>query len=184
MDVAKLNYRVEYAQQGDASMNIHGGPKAKADADYYNLDLGASITGILAGVNYEFLSGTNGTDGKTQFSTPLATLHKFNGWADKFLATPTGGLKDLNVRVGYKAKGFGKLLAIYHDYTADKTMAAGTGRSDDLGSEIDAVYVNKIPGVKNLKGLLKYASYSKGTVNGYTNDVQKIWAQLDYRFSF
>ena len=176
---AKLNYRAEYAKQKDASMNIHGGPKAKADAYYYNLDLGANVNGILAGVNYEFLSGANASGSKTAFSTPLATLHKFNGWADKFLTTPTGGLKDFNVRLGYTAKGLGKLLAVYHKFTADTKM----GGLDDLGSEFDAVYVNKIPGVNNLNGLLKYADYSKGTVTRYTNDVKKVWVGLDYKFA-
>ena len=186
---AKLNYRAEYASQNDASMDIHTQTPTtgKADADYYNLDLGANINGILAGVNYEFLSGSTGTDGKTNFNPKLGTNHKFNGWADKFFVGnngPLGGLKDFNVRLGYTAKGFGKLLAVYHDFTADEAMAAGTGTSDDLGSEFDAVYVNKIPGVNNLKGLLKYANYSGGTVTNYTNDVQKIWVGLDYKFAF
>ncbi len=181
---AKLNYRVEYAKQKDASIDNSRTPgDFNADAYYYNLDLGANISGILAGVNYEFLSGTTGTDGKTAFATPFATGHKFNGWADKFLATPQGGLKDANVRLGYKAKGFGKLLAVYHTFTADKVMSAGTSTSDDLGSEFDAVYVNKIPGVKNLKGLIKYAAYSKGKVDGYVTDVDKVWFMLDYKFS-
>ena len=175
---AKLSYRAEYAIQSDASLETANHGKPDADADYFNLDLGANISGILAGANYEVLSGTNGTDGKTAFSTPLATAHKFNGWADKFLATPTGGLQDANVRLGYKAKGFGKVLAIYHSFTADEKM----GGEDDLGTEFDAVYVNAIPGFKNLKGLVKYASYSKGKVAGYTKDVTKGWVQLDYKF--
>jgi len=153
---AKLSYRAEYAIQSDASLETGSAGKPKADADYYNLDLGANISGILAGVNYEVLSGTNGHDGKTAFTTPLATAHKFNGWADKFLKTPAGGLQDANIRLGYKAKGFGKVLAIYHTFTADEKM----GGEDDLGTEFDAVYVNAIPGFKNLKGLVKYASYS------------------------
>jgi len=184
MSAVKLNYRAEYALQKDATMEIHTQTPTtgKADASYYNVDLGANISGVLAGVNYEFQSGTdNATD--TAFKTPLGTNHKFNGWADQFLATPTGGLIDANIRLGYKAKGFGKLLAVYHDFTADKKMASATGTSDDLGSEIDAVYVNKIPGVNGLKGMLKYANYSKGAVVGHTNDVQKIWAMLDYKFS-
>jgi len=73
----------------------------------------------------------------------------------------------------------GKFLAVYHDFTADTTTA---GASDDKGSEFDAVYANKIPGVKNLKGLVKYANFSKGKVAA-TNDVQKIWAMVDYKFS-
>jgi hypothetical protein len=185
MDTVKLNYRAEYAMQDDPSMEIHkdGKKDVKADADYYNLDLGANISGILAGVNYEFLSGTTNSDNKTAFTTPLATGHKFNGWADMFLTTPDGGLIDANVRLGYTAKGFGKLLAIYHDFSADKKMNAGAGTSDDLGSEIDVVYTNKIPGVNNLTGLLKYADYSKGKVDDYTKDMQKFWVQLDYKFS-
>jgi len=175
---AKLSYRAEYAIQSDATLQTGSAAKPKADANYMNLDLGANISGILAGVNYEVLSGTNGTDGKTQFTTPLATGHKFNGWADKFLATPAGGLQDANLRIGYKAKGFGKVLAVYHAFTADEKM----GSEDDLGTEIDAVYVNKIPNVKNLTGLVKLASYAGGKVGGYKTDVTKAWVQLDYKF--
>jgi hypothetical protein len=31
-------------------------------------------------------------DGVIGFSTPLATLHKFQGWVDKFLTTPANGI--------------------------------------------------------------------------------------------
>ncbi|MFV4641100.1 hypothetical protein ACNJUF_21330, partial [Mycobacterium tuberculosis] len=44
--------------------------------------------GVTAG--YEKLGG----DGVHAFQTPMATLHKFNGWADLFLVTPAGGLQD------------------------------------------------------------------------------------------
>ncbi len=177
-DSVKLNYRAEYAMQADPSLEYRV-EDVKADANYMNIDLGANIMGILAGVNYEVLSGTDGTDDKTAFSTPLATAHKFNGWADMFLKTPTGGLQDMNFRLGYKAKGFGKLLGVYHIFTAPEKM----GGEDDLGTEIDAVYANAIPGVKGLKGLLKYAGYSKGKVAGYTSDKTVFWAMLDYKFT-
>ncbi len=190
----KLNYRAEYAVQKDASMKIHNTPATadqfKADADYYNLDLGANISGVLVGLNYEFLSGSTGSDGKSNFIPLLGTNHKFNGWADVFFVGntgPEGGLIDANARLGYTAKGFGKLLAVYHNFTADKTMATTTGTSDDLGSEIDAVYVNKIPGVNGLTGMLKYSDYSKGAdMTGFdnvTHDSTKFWAMLDYKFS-
>ncbi len=187
---AKLTYRAEYAIQRDATMKYHN-VSTHADATYYNLDLGINISGILAGVNYEVLSGTNGTDGKTAFNPKLGTNHKFNGWADVFYvaAVPTGGLKDANIRLGYKAKGFGKVLAIYHNFTADVAMnaALGTGTTNDLGSEIDVVYVNAIPGVTNLKGLVKLASYSKGAaaeiaLATWNHDKKVAWVQLDYKF--
>ena len=194
MDAIALDYRAEYAKQGDASMKIHGGvvdattgflTNAKADADYYNLDLGANISGLLVGVNYEVLSGANATGTETAFSTPLATGHKFNGWADMFLGTPAGGLEDANVRLGYKAKGLGKLLAVYHDFSTNTNIMNDVNGlpSDDLGSELDVVYANKIPGVKGLSGLLKYADFSKGKIAGYDKDKQVFWAQLDYKFS-
>ncbi len=176
---AKLDYRVEGALQSDPTMTIHGNDNVKADAYYMNFDLGADISGVLLGANYELLSGHKLTEtDKTAFTTPLATGHKFNGWADKFLSTPAMGLQDMNVRIGYKAKGFGKVLAVYHQFVGD-TKRSG---ENDLGNEIDVLYANAVPGVKDLKLLLKGAMYNGGKVTGYTNDVQKYWVQLDYKF--
>jgi len=178
----KVDYRAEYAKQTDPSLSYGTFTKpTNIDSDYYNLDLGGNIYGVLAGVNYEVLSANNGASGPS-FATPLATGHAFNGWADVFLTTPTGGLQDANVRLGYTANGFGKVLAVYHDFTADKAMPAAAGTTDDLGSEIDVMYANKIPGVNGLNGLVKYAAYDKGAATGYTHDVDKFWLQLDYKF--
>jgi len=72
---------------------------------------------------------------------------------------------------------------VYHNFKAETTT--GTA-SNDLGSEIDAVYVNKIPGVNGLTGLVKYANFSKGdATNTFTasqSDKQVAWVQLDYKF--
>ncbi len=176
----KLNYRAEYAIQSDATMDIHGG-EGKADASYYNLDLGANISGIIAGVNYEYMSGgEDKADGTKQtFTTPLGTNHKFNGWADVYLGGHAGtGLIDMNAKVGYTAKGLGKALIVYHQFLADEEVAG----KDDMGSEIDVLYANKVPGFKNVSGLLKGAWFSGGDI-GQTNDVTKFWAMLDYKFS-
>ena len=181
---AKLSYRAEYAVQSDPTMEINDND-VKADADYYNLDLGTNISGILAGVNYEVLSGAD-TGGKTAFNPKLGTNHKFNGWADEFYVAhiPSGGLKDANIRLGYKAKGFGKVLGVYHDFKADTDMASANGTTDNLGTEFDAVYVNAVPGFKNLKGLVKYAYYMGGDATEfiYSKDKTVTWVQLDYKF--
>lgn len=181
---AKISYRLEYAKQKDATLEYKV-EDVKADASYFMADLGANYNGFIAGVNYECLSGSNGDDGKTAFNPVLGTNHKFNGWADMFYVAnkPLGGLRDMNVRLGYANKSFGKLLAFYHDFKADEKMASANGMSDDLGSEFDILYSNPIPAVKNLTGLVKFAAYSKGDVTGYTNDVQKLWLMLDYKFS-
>jgi hypothetical protein len=174
LDAAKLNYRAEYAMQSDATMEYQDAP-AKADADYMNFDLGANISGILVGANYELQSGKNASGSETAFITPLGTNHKFNGWADVFLAaTPDDGLQDLNGRIGYKAKGFGKVLAVYHKFDSDVG-------SKDYGSEIDVLYANKIPGVNGLNGLVKAAFYAQGDSNAPA-DKTVVWVQADYKF--
>ena len=69
-------------------------------------------------------------DGMYGFSTPLATLHKFNGWSDQFLTTPKEGLVDLYASISGKAFGGGWTVAL-HDFSADESSES----VDDLGSE-------------------------------------------------
>ncbi|MGD9653825.1 MAG: alginate export family protein [Sulfuricurvum sp.] len=177
VSTAKVDYRAEYAKQGDATFKTVGADEKKNDAYYYNLDAMANLSGILFGAGYEFLSGKGSAD-ETAFQTPLATLHKFNGWADKFLSTPDGGVCDTSVSFGYTAPGLGKALAVYHSFETDVDMS---GKSD-LGTEWDLMYSNDVPGVKGLNGLIKAAYYSGGDVTGYNKDVSKVWLQLDYKF--
>ncbi|MDD3594989.1 MAG: hypothetical protein PHE23_01115, partial [Sulfuricurvum sp.] len=177
VSAAKVDYRAEYAKQGDATFKTVGVDENKNDAYYYNLDVMANLNGLLFGAGYEFLSGKGSAD-ETAFQTPLATLHKFNGWADKFLSTPLGGLCDTSVSLGYTAPGLGKALAVYHSFETDVDMSG----KNDLGSEWDFMYTNTIPGIKGLNGLIKAAYYDGGNVSGYNADVTKFWLQFDYKF--
>ncbi|MDP3119141.1 MAG: hypothetical protein Q8N01_01805 [Sulfuricurvum sp.] len=179
----KISYHGEYAKQTDSTFKkINSNDKAQNDATYYNIEATASMLGVSLGAGQELLSGTSdegmGTDGKTKFQTPLATLHKFNGTADMFLATPTGGLLDTYATVGYGAAGLGKALATYHTFETDVAM----GGKSDLGSELDLQYSNAIPSVKGLNGLVKAAFYSGGDVTNYTKDKDILWIELDYKF--
>ncbi len=177
---ASLNYRAEYAIQTDASFETANEPEPDADANYLNLQVDTNMSGFLAGAQYEVLSGSNGTD-TTAFSTPLATLHAHNGWADKFLATPAAGIVDVNLMVGYKSKGYGVAKVIYHDFSSDVG-------STDYGTELDLLYKRSVPGVKNLTGLVKAALYSggdsvaEGNSAALATDTTKIWIMLDYKF--
>ena len=182
-DSIKLNYAASYAMQADNTLDYgSAGATNPTDASYYDLALGATMSGFIVGGEYEVLGQANGnsSDG---FSTPLATLHKFQGFADEFLVQTKGtgknkdGLIDMSLKAGYKAKGFGKALAIYHKFNAE------TGSATDLGSEIDALYANKIPGVQDLKGLVKVAYFMGGEAgSGHTQDKTVVWAQVDYKF--
>jgi len=178
----KYKYRAEYANQTDPSLETKNQGKPKVDADYFNLQLGLNMSGFLAGARYELLSGSNGSDNKTAFSTPLATLHAQNGWADKFLQTPTQGLVDVNVMLGYKTRSLGVAKAIYHDFSSDR-------KSINYGTELDLLYKKSIPNIKNLTGLIKAAIYkggdsvAQGNTGALTTDKNVFWVMLNYRFN-
>lgn len=182
-DGVSFKYRAEYAIQDDPSMENSGlasNSNVQVDAEYFKLEAGIAANGILGNIAYESLSGQD-TSGKTAFSTPLATLHAQNGWADKFLSTPTGGLIDTSVMLGYKSKKLGLFKVVYHDYKSEVG-------SVNYGTEINAVYKTKVPAVKNLGLLLKVADYrggdsvTQGNDASRAADVTKFWAMLSYKF--
>ena len=164
-----LSYRAEYALQTDPSFEDVTKNKT-ADADYYNIEATLNMSGFLAGAKYEVLGAGNGAN--AVFSTPLATLHGQNGWADMFLGTPADGLVDVNGMIGYKVKSFGVAKVVYHDFSSDRG-------NTDYGREIDLLYKNKIATVKGLTGMLKAAFYS---ADAYKVDTTKYWVMLDYKF--
>jgi hypothetical protein len=172
----KLGYDVSYAMQKDATLEYGNNTAADIDADYYNVALNGKAGGVIFGAGYEVLGEADGSSTKG-FTTPLATLHKFQGWADVYLSRTAGsnneGLEDLSLKIGYADKSFGKVLAVYHKFDAQ------SGANDDLGSEIDVLYATKVPGFNNLKALAKAAFFSKGDTG---NDVEKYWVQLGYKF--
>ncbi len=148
-----INYQLEYAHQTNdlTDTNSH----------YYHIEVGSSIKGVGLLVGYEVLGSDNG---ESAFQTPLATLHKFNGWADQFLVTPADGLKDLYLSVSSKTK-YGNFSATYHSFTADNSSA-----TDSYGSEIDVAYTKKFN--QHYRAGVKYAAYS---ADQYSVDTDKWW---------
>jgi hypothetical protein len=149
-----------YATQSDA-----GDSTLSYDADYYLIELGANFGGLGFKGGYEVLGGDNGVG----FKTPLATLHKFQGWADKFLSTPGDGIEDLYVGVNGKL-GPVKMAAIYHDFQAEDSNA-------DFGTEIDLVATWPIN--KQFSIQAKYAAFDADSIR-YT-DTDKAWVTLQLK---
>ncbi|WP_114326497.1 alginate export family protein [Candidatus Colwellia aromaticivorans] len=162
----KVSYQLEYAQQDADSATT------SYSADYILAELSTAFSGVGVKVGYELLGSDSGNYG---FSTPLATLHKFNGWSDQFLSTPKEGLADLYASVGGKISG-GKWAVIYHKFDADEASTT----VDDLGYEIDAVYSKKF--TKNYSAGIKLASYSAGDSTAGKVDTDKIWVWLNAKF--
>jgi hypothetical protein len=164
----KLGYIASYAQQSDYGPNpLH------FDLDYYLVEMIGTFDRFGFTLGNEVLQG----DGTTGFATPLATLHRFNGWADKFSITPANGLDNRYVAVSYTSKAasvFDALSAtvVYREYSTQRLDA-------DLGTEVDVQLQAK---VKRFSGLIKYAAYEahEGRSLAAYQDTTKFWVQLEY----
>jgi hypothetical protein len=159
----KLAYMASYATQSD-----YAGNPLNYDDDFYAAEFTGTLREYSLGVGMEVLEG-NGVKG---FTTPLATLHKFDGWADKFLTTPANGLQRRYVTAGYQKKKVGMLdlvavSAVYHDFESARLGL-------DYGSEADLQLQAKW---KRFGGLVKYADYQ---AHGFATDTRKWWLQVDY----
>lgn len=148
-----LTWDLGYAEQRDAGDNPFD-----IDTAYRRAELGLARGGFRLAAGAEILEGGRGG----AFRTPLATLHKFNGWADKFLATPPAGLEDLYLSVGGSVGGW-DLTAVYHDFSAE---AAGA----DYGSEMDLQALYRLPW-KQVIGV-KAAFYD---ADQFATDTDKVW---------
>ncbi len=152
-DMFTLLYRAEFAQMSDYADEDSGN-----DASYYNIELGGKVNEVITKIGYEVL----GSDGDYEFETPLATKHKFNGWADKFLNTPDDGLVDMYLTVTGMVSGI-KLLGTYHVFTSDNG-------STDYGKELDLLAAKKFG--KNYSAGIKYANYM---ADDFATDTSKVW---------
>ncbi len=164
----KLNYRAEYATQDDNNESPSSGALSSFDLDYYHIKVGAKCerTKLNVGIGYEVLEG-NGDRG---FRTPLATVHAFQGWADKFLTTPENGIEDLYAWAGIKLPKNIMLKAVYHQFEAENN-------GSNYGDEIDCLAVWKID--KHFKLLGKYANYSE---DGLFTDTKKYIMEINIRY--
>lgn len=157
----RASLAAEYARQTD-----HAGNPLSFSHAYWLVEPAYAWRDVMLRVGAEHLGG-NGTHA---LQTPLATLHAFNGWADKFAgATPPGGLDDRYASVGTRI-GCAKCewILAWHDYRAD------TGPR--YGSEWNASF--GFPVGSRLKGLFKLADYQ---ADGFARDTTKLWVQLEWQ---
>ena len=163
-DSVRLLYTLEYAQQNRFKEGAIG-----LNANYGFVELGFSVKNFSVKGGYESLGG----DGNYAFSTPLATLHAFNGWADIFLATPAQGLVDKYIFFGYQSKLSGMPLtfkAFYHDFKSEMGNL-------DYGHEFDLLA--QIVLRKEVLLFIKYAQYQS---KGYAVTTKKFWAGFQLSF--
>ena len=158
-----FGWTLEAARQQDYADN----PLAFAHA-YWLIEPTYALHHVTWRAGWEHLGG-NGTHA---LQAPLSTLHAFNGWADKFLATPPGGLDDRYVGGGGtfgRGAYAGKFnwQATWHDFRADNGGRYGSEWDASLG----------FPIARSLTGLVKIADYRS---DGFARDTRKLWLQMEW----
>ncbi|ADE54392.1 alginate export family protein [Coraliomargarita akajimensis] len=164
---SKLSYALSYAYQDGYTVNDVG------TASYYAADVKGALfkTGLSLGLGVEVL--------ETGFRTPLATVHKFNGFADKF-AVPslagglTTGLQDYYASLSYKLGKTGLSASfIYHYFTPN------TG-SGDGGNEFDLV--GKYALNKYVSFIGKYGDYqaASGATGAFAGDKKIYTLEMNF----
>lgn len=166
---SSLLYEAEVAYQQDYQNN-----PADYSALYWRLGGGYALNNLSLLAGYESLGSDGGHVG---FSTPFATLHKWNGWADKFLSTPDTGLDDVYGGLRYtwsevcpeiKSVAF---ETYYHYFSAEEG-------GDKYGTEWD---FNLMASASQYFSFgLKYASYNSA---GFASDTDKLIFSLESNFS-
>lgn len=170
-DDVKLKYYIEYAYQTDYASNT-----SEYDANYYHFAPAVVWKGLTTTIGYEIL-GSDG--GRFAFRTPLATGHKFNGWADKFLTTPATGLEDFYIDLTYKVNNLegtweilnGLLAKVqYHNFAAEDGVM-------DYGDEWGVFLEKSIN--EHVKASVKYANYN---ADDFATDTQKVTMDIGISF--
>jgi len=162
----KIFYAAEYANQKE-----HGANPLIFSLDYLLTEAGVVAGPVTAKIGFEHLEG----NGSSALQTPLATLHAFNGWSDKFLVTPVNGLRDIYADLGYKLSKDGPwkgtiFRLVYHDF---RSTRLGIG----YGSEWNAVV--SVPLRKNFTLLGKIARYD---ADRFGADTTKAWFSVEAKF--
>lgn len=160
--IDQFSIAAAYATQSDA-----GNSNLNYDADYYMIELGAKVSIVNLKAGYEVLA----SDNDVGFKTPLATLHKFQGWADQFLATPFDGVEDLYGSVS-TTLGKIKLVAVYHDFQAEDS-------GEDFGTEWDLAAT--WPVNKKFSLQAKVASFNADDSSERYNDTDKVWFTMQFK---
>lgn len=179
----KLAYSASWANQKDYG-SYHTTGRPGFSNDYSAAELIGTYRQYSFGAGFEDLEG----DGVQGFQTPLATLHKFQGWVDKFLTTPARGINDQYLTATYTTKGIApfetvSLNVMQHSY---KSTIGGQDYGDEFNIQLSAKW-------SRFTGTLKYGRYeidtplqliaNSGAVNNAFStlaDTKKFWAQLDF----
>lgn len=144
-------------------------------ADYVYGEGKLGIYDLTLGGGYEDLgSDPTATGGAYAVQTPMATFHKWDGWADQFLTTPAKGLVRKFASVSYRFSQISAIpglnaQVIYHDFSSDIGGIA-------YGHEWDEAVGLRTGPVNWLIGYADFVAHATGT------NTRKFWLQAEFGF--
>ena len=148
-----------FARQSDWADN----PTAY-NAPHFSVQGAFPLGGGTLTVGYDILGSD---DGRYAFRTPAATLHRYQGWTDKFLIAPPDGVKDAWFSIAGNIGG-ARLTGVYHDFSAAE---GGGSYGSELGFDVTYTLQNQV----SLE--FKIATYDP---DGYATDTAKAWFIVGY----
>lgn len=159
-DDQPVSYVFSFANQTDAGPNPFD-----VDVNYIHAEVSSSFSKVKLALGYESMEG----DGANGFTTPLATVHKFAGFADVFAGRSIGlagglsqGLDDTYVSASYSLPiGPGVPVTLFYH------MFESENNGVDLGDEIDLVSTYKLNENTLLIGKYAYYEADLGNTIGY-----------------
>jgi len=156
--------------------------EAATQSDYANaprqFDLGYQLA--EAGVRHGQFGVTLGGerlegDGVRGFSTPLGSLHLFQGWADAFVNTPPDGIRDLYLTATYNTRPWPAAQPVALTLSAHNFADDGGGRG--FGDELDASARFTL----GPHTALELAAAAFDSDDARFADRNKIWLSLEYK---
>lgn len=176
-----------YGARWQRDWNIHENTvrltlEAATQSDYanaptnFNLGYQLAEAGVRHGQWGVTLGGERleGNDARG-FSTPLATLHAFQGWADVFVNTPADGVRDLYLTTTYNTRPWPAAQPVA--FTLSAHSFADDSGSRDFGSELDASARFTL----SPHAAIEVAAATFNGDDPRFADRDKLWVSLEYR---
>lgn len=161
----RFKFIAEAAWQSD-----YGNHRGGYDAEYYLFKPSLSNGPLTFTAGYEVL----GAQGGTGFSTPLATLHRHQGFTDVFNATPPDGVRDVMADINYQRTDVMPFEVVRLWGGAHHFSAADGG--DNYGQEY---YLAGAVSYQGVTTELKAAAYD---AKGFSADTKKLWLSVTKGF--
>ncbi len=157
----RLTVTAVLARQSDYADN-----PVSYDASFFSIQGAWALDVATLTAGYDILGSD---EGRLGFRTPLATLHKWQGWTDKFLATPADGVRDAWFSVTGKLLG-ATVTGAFHDFKADHG-------STDYGSEVGLSVARQFTDSFDMH--FKLARYS---ADALATDTTKVWLVFNWQW--